>query len=167
MCACMHLRTCTPKSCPVLSLQHHFSRCWHQIWSRMGGTRIQPDHNGQGGSRNRAKWFEGCKKGYGILSGGESDAVRAPCQYLAQPGLWPLLTCQVQGVHTQYPYALLEPWPRSDPPPVSSARMHANIGRRARAVGIPPPQGCSRLGDRNPNPNRFTINASPPRTQVR
>ena len=46
---------------------------------------------------------------------------------------------------TQYPYALLEPWLRSGPPPVSSARVHANIGRhaarRSRAVRMLPLSG--------------------------
>ena len=45
---------------------------------------------------------------------------------------------------TQYPYALLEPWPRG-PPPVNSARMHASIGRRACAMQIPPLTHCRTL----------------------
>ena len=50
---------------------------------------------------------------------------------------------------TQYPYALLKPWPRSGPPPMRSARMHANIGcpaaRCARAVRILPLKGSGDL----------------------
>ena len=42
---------------------------------------------------------------------------------------------------TQCPYALLKPWPWSGPPPVSSARMHANIGRRAARRANTPPMG--------------------------
>ena len=45
---------------------------------------------------------------------------------------------------TQYAYALLEPWPRSGPPPVSSAPMHMQIlDAVRRAVPAPcehPPQ---------------------------
>ena len=55
---------------------------------------------------------------------------------------------------TQYPYALLEPWPRSGPPPVSSARMHASIGCRARAVRtLPPACGSADSWPRSPNPH--------------
>ena len=40
---------------------------------------------------------------------------------------------------TQYPYALREPWPQSGPTPVSSARMHTNIGCRAASRENTPP----------------------------
>ena len=69
--------------------------------------------------------------------GGASDAVPALCEYLAQV----LASADLSSPrgYTPYPYARLEPWPRSGPPPVSSAHMHANIGRRAvRRANTPP-----------------------------
>ena len=66
-------------------------------------------------------------------AGGASDAVRAPCEYLAQPRVWPRLTYQVQGG------ARSTPMHYSNHGPMSSAHMHANIGRRAaRRANTPP-----------------------------
>ena len=77
--------------------------------------------------KHRAEWAQN--------EGGASDAVRAPGEYLAQPGLWPRLTCQVQGGARSTPTHCLHPWPCSGPPPVSSARMQMHI---LDAVRIPP-----------------------------
>ena len=41
--------------------------------------------------------------------GGASDAVRAPCEYLAQPGLWSQLTHQAQGGARSTPTQTMAP----------------------------------------------------------
>ena len=56
--------------------------------------------------------------GFGGGGGGVAlDAVPAPCEYLAQPGLWPRLTCQVQGRARRNPSHCLNHGPRAVPHP--------------------------------------------------
>ena len=58
---------------------------------------------------------------------------------------------------TRYLYAPLKPWPRSGPPPVSSAHMHANIGRRAARSPFRPMAALALVENTSLLPDHLTL----------
>ena len=63
--------------------------------------------------------------------------MRAPCEHIG-PAMASADLSSPRG-RTRYPSALLEPWPRSGPPRVSSARTHTRISDAVRAPCEYPP----------------------------